>query len=330
MRIDRSDPADGSGDDSETRWPQLTPDNPDTASKDRGKAVSDGGPPDSSSARPDTSTRTERTVAYRAVVDAAYRQYAFDHSNARAETPERETASPAVSRTNVEDPERQLVGLADRLKDKGEPAEAARKSPPATDDTTAVARDRPAPADHDGCMRNPTTGNGDHELYAVATRTPGDTPATAPGGDGSIGNGGGRQPPADDTPPGPEGDDPEGMNGGLGELVRVNAKDRAADLLAERINGEASVRFANGPANEFDAVSTDYVAQAKPANFTLNQAFRNQAKATFEVAIQSGRTPYFQFDGPPGPGVLHTLSRYADRYGIESVIDLTPLGEPDA
>jgi Restriction endonuclease fold toxin 3 len=90
------------------------------------------------------------------------------------------------------------------------------------------------------------------------------------------------------------------------------------------------VRFANGPPNEFDAVSCEYVAQAKPANFTLNQAFRNQAKVTFEVALQSGRTPYFQFDGQPGPGVLHTLNRYADRYGIEPVIDLTPLGEANA
>lgn len=115
-------------------------------------------------------------------------------------------------------------------------------------------------------------------------------------------------------------------NGGLGELVRVNAKDPSADALAERIGGEPSVRFSNGPPNEFDAVSNEYVAQAKPANFTLNQAFRNQAKATFETALQSGRTPYFQFDGPPGPGVLQTLARYASRYGIEPVIDLTPLG----
>ena len=99
--------------------------------------------------------------------------------------------------------------------------------------------------------------------------------------------------------------------------MRVNAKDRAAGALAERIRGEASVRF--------DAVSAEDVAQAKPANFTLNKAFRDQAKATFEVAAQSGRTPYFQFDGPPGPGVLRTLGRYADRYGIEPVIDLTPL-----
>jgi len=209
-------------------------------------------------------------VAYRAVVDAAYRQYAIDHTNAPVENLERPAA---------------------RLKDNGEQADAMRKS---------------------------------------AQATFGDTPATATGGDGSISNGGGTQPPAGDTPPGPQGDDPEGVNGGLGELVNVYAKDRAADLLAERINGEASVRFSKGPANEFDAVSTEFVAQAKPANFTLNQAFRNQAKATFEVAVQSGRTPYFQFDGSPGPGVLQTLSRYADRYGIEPVIDLTPLGEPNA
>jgi len=150
-------------------------------------------------------------------------------------------------------------------------------------------------------------------------------PRAAPGGGGSAGDGRGRQPPAGDVPSVPEGEDPEGVNGGLGELVRVNAKDRAAGALAERIGGEASMRFADGPATEFDAVSEQYVAQAKPANFTLNKAFRDQAKATFEVAAQSGRTPYFQFDGPPGPGVLRTLGRYADRYGIEPVIDLTPL-----
>ena len=101
-------------------------------------------------------------------------------------------------------------------------------------------------------------------------------------------------------------------------------------MLAERVGGKASVRFANGPANEFDTLSSEYVAQAKPANFTLSQSFRNQAKARFEVALQSGRTPYFQFDGPPGQGVLHTLSRYAERYGIEPVIDLTPLGGANA
>jgi Restriction endonuclease fold toxin 3 len=259
VRIDRSDPADGPGDVYVARGVGLATDDLDVTGKDKGTAVDGDGPPDSSFARPDSTLRTERTMAYRAVVDAAYRQYAIDRS----------------------------------------------KSPRAADETSAVTRDGAACAF-------------DHQ------------PAIAPGGDGNIGNGGGAQPPTGDTPADPEGDDPEGVNGGLGELVRVNAKDRAADLLAERIDGEASVRFANGPANEFDALSAEYVAQAKPANFTLNQAFRNQAKATFEVALQSGRTPYFQFDGPPGPGVLNTLSRYADRYGIEPVIDLTPLGGANA
>ena len=80
-------------------------------------------------------------MAYRAVVDAVYRQYAIDGSDAQAETLERETAIPAVSRTDVEDPERYLVGLADRLKGNGQAAEAARKSPRATDDTNPVTRE---------------------------------------------------------------------------------------------------------------------------------------------------------------------------------------------
>jgi len=112
----------------------------------------------------------------------------------------------------------------------------------------------------------------------------------------------------------------------LGELEPVNINDPAADALAKRIGGRPSVRFADGPPNEFDAVSDRYVAQAKPANFTLNLKFRKQAKVTFETAVKSGRTPYFQFDGPPQSGVLDVLNRYADRYDIKPVIDLQPLG----
>jgi Restriction endonuclease fold toxin 3 len=305
VRIDRSDPADGSGHVHMGRSVRPVTDDLDPTGKDKGTVVEGDGSHDSSPARPDSTLRTERTVAYRAVVDAVYRQYAIDLSDARAETRQREPATSAVTRTDVEGPERYVVGLPDRLKDRGRRAESARKSPQATDDTNAVVRDGSACAF-------------------------GQPSAAVSGGDGSIGNGGGAQPPAGDAPSDPEGDDPEGVNGGLGELVSVKAKDRAADLLAERIDGEASVRFANGPANEFDALSDEYVAQAKPANFTLNKAFRDQAKTTFEVALQSGRTPYFQFDGPPGPGVLHALSRYAGRYGIEPVVDLTPLGEANA
>lgn len=244
MRVDGAGPADGHGDACEIRPARSAADDPRAAGKNRDTLAGSDDPSGSRAVVPDAAVRVERAAAYRAKVDAVYRQYAITHGDAQAE------------------------GLK---------------------------------SGSDGPRR------------------------AAPGGGGSAGDGGGRQPPPGDVPPGPEGEDPEGVNGGLGELVRVNAKDRAAGALAERIGGEASVRFAGGPANEFDAVSTEYVAQAKPANFTLNKAFRDQAKVTFEVAAQSGRTPYFQFDGPPGPGVLRTLGRYADRYGIEPVIDLTPL-----
>jgi RHS repeat-associated protein len=115
-------------------------------------------------------------------------------------------------------------------------------------------------------------------------------------------------------------------NGGLGELIEVNKPDADADKLAEKLGGEPRRRFANDPdGREFDAISDEYVAQAKPADFTLNKKFRKQAQATFEAAIQSGRTPYFQFDGPPGPGVIDKLQEYGRRYGVEPVIDTTPL-----
>jgi len=244
MRIDGAGPADGHGDACEIRPARLAADDPRAAGKNRDAPVGSDDPSGSRAVVPDPALRVEMAAAYRAKVEAVYRQHGITRGDAQAGGPKSGSDGP---------------------------------------------------------------------------------PRAAPGGGGSAGDGRGRQPPAGDVPSVPEGEDPEGVNGGLGELVRVNAKDRAAGALAERIGGEASMRFADGPATEFDAVSEQYVAQAKPANFTLNKAFRDQAKATFEVAAQSGRTPYFQFDGPPGPGVLRTLGRYADRYGIEPVIDLTPL-----
>ncbi|MFJ2723072.1 restriction endonuclease fold toxin, partial [Streptomyces sp. NPDC087437] len=111
-------------------------------------------------------------------------------------------------------------------------------------------------------------------------------------------------------------------NGGMGDLVKVNKPDASADALAERLGGESRVKFANDPAGrEFDAVSDAYVAQAKPANFQLGRSFRNQAKATFEMSQKTERVPYFQFDGPPGPGVVEAIKRYSERYGINAVVD---------
>lgn len=115
-------------------------------------------------------------------------------------------------------------------------------------------------------------------------------------------------------------------NGGLGGLVKVNKPDPAADALAERLGGESRVKFENDPkGREIDTISDEYVAQSKPEGMQMGSALRNQAKATFEYAIQSGRTPYFHFDGEPGPGVIDKLKEYGRRYGIEPVIDTTPL-----
>ena len=67
----------------------------------------------------------DRAAAYRAAVDAVYRQYAIDHGYARMEILERETFTPTMRSKETEDPERNLVGLEDRLKGKGRPTEAA-------------------------------------------------------------------------------------------------------------------------------------------------------------------------------------------------------------
>ncbi|MFF2658838.1 restriction endonuclease fold toxin [Kitasatospora sp. NPDC058032] len=119
----------------------------------------------------------------------------------------------------------------------------------------------------------------------------------------------------------------EECNGGLGALIDVAKPDAAADALAQRIGGRSRVRFENDPAGrEFDAISDLYVAQSKPAGFRMGSSFRNQAKATFEAAMRSGRTPYFHFEGPPDVGVISKLQEYAQRYGVQPVIDTEPLG----
>nr|WP_306511507.1 restriction endonuclease fold toxin [Streptomyces sp. HG99] len=115
-------------------------------------------------------------------------------------------------------------------------------------------------------------------------------------------------------------------NAGMGSLVKVNKPDPSADALAERLRGESRVKFENDPAGrEFDAVSDTYVAQAKPANFQLGKAFRRQAQATFKMAGATGRVPYFQFDGAPGPGVVDAIRRYSQRYRLPAVIDTEPI-----
>lgn len=111
-----------------------------------------------------------------------------------------------------------------------------------------------------------------------------------------------------------------------GKLIKVNKPDPAADALAERIGGESRVKFENDPqGREFDAVSDEYIAQTKPALQTVNKSVRNQMKATFEAAQETGRNVYYHFEGQPAQSVIDKLNEYSQRYGIKVVIDTVPL-----
>jgi hypothetical protein len=124
VRIDRSDLADEPDDahmaPSRTR---SAADDLDATAKDQGSAGARDGPPDSSAAPPDSALRIERAAAYRAAVDAAYRQDAIDHGYARVEKTERETIIPAMRRSEA--PERYLVGLENRSDGRDRPTVAA-------------------------------------------------------------------------------------------------------------------------------------------------------------------------------------------------------------
>ena len=111
-----------------------------------------------------------------------------------------------------------------------------------------------------------------------------------------------------------------------GKLVQVNKADAAADALASRLGGQSRVKFANDSVGrEFDAVSDAYIAQTKPALQTVNQSVRNQMKATFEAAQETGRKVYYHFEGQPAQSVINKLNEYSQRYGIDVIIDTNPL-----
>ena len=107
------------------------------------------------------------------------------------------------------------------------------------------------------------------------------------------------------------------------KMIANVADDPAAQKLAQRLGGKASVTFPGRFKNrEFDVLSDLYIGQTKPANFKLGSSFRAQAKATFEAAKELGKKPYFHFDGPPDSSVINKLAEYGRRYGIKPVIDI--------
>jgi hypothetical protein len=157
VRIDRSDLADRPGDVHTPHHARSAPDGADAADINRGNAVSDDRPPDSFSVVTDSALRTERTAAYRADVDAVYRQYANDHGDTRADRLERETVTPEVRCIEAEAPEPRKVGPDDSVKAKGRLAEATDpkkgdvSEPP--DGAASVVQGRSATADHDSYTR---------------------------------------------------------------------------------------------------------------------------------------------------------------------------------
>mgnify|MGYP001104191540 CR=1 FL=1 len=111
------------------------------------------------------------------------------------------------------------------------------------------------------------------------------------------------------------------------KIIQCNTKDAAADELAKRIGGQSRSAFADDPIQrEFDVISDQYIAQAKPPLKCVNKTVRTQMKATFEAAKKYERKIYYQFEGIPSQEVLDKLYEYSERYGVEVIIDTEPLG----
>lgn len=137
-------------------------------------------------------------------------------------------------------------------------------------------------------------------------------------------------PPRPGSSSSPDDDDGEEVpNAGLGELVQDKNRDPAADKLARRLGGMPRAKFSNDPSQrEFDVVSDDYIAQTKGSRSQkIGSEWRDQTKKTFEYSKRTGRQPYFHFEHEPTPNVLRKINEYAERYGIDAVIDIGPLGE---
>lgn len=119
MRIDRLDDqpaADRRGPDEQPEIPNgparlpITPDSPGSAGSRETKA------------------RAEFNAEYRATVEAVYRQDAVDRGYERIRETEENVVTPAMHRIEAEDPDRRLVGLEFRLKDKDRLTEKVNKA----------------------------------------------------------------------------------------------------------------------------------------------------------------------------------------------------------
>lgn len=110
-----------------------------------------------------------------------------------------------------------------------------------------------------------------------------------------------------------------------GGLKQSAKEDAGADLLATKLGGQSRMIFNNDPkGREFDIVSDKYIGQTKTSMNSLSSQFREQAKATIEAAIETGRKAYFHFETAPADKVIRQLREYEMRFDVEIIIDISP------
>ena len=49
-------------------------------------------------------------------------------------------------------------------------------------------------------------------------------------------------------------------------------------------------------------------------------------KSDFQAAKETGRKAYFQFEGIPTDDIVRKIDEYGKRYGVDYIIDTTPVG----
>jgi hypothetical protein len=115
-----------------------------------------------------------------------------------------------------------------------------------------------------------------------------------------------------------------------GEIVPTGDIDPAAQELAPRIGGTASVQLSGFGNREFDAVSDAFVAQTtgaasaalRPKNF-LSSSRRAQIRETLAAAHATGRQALFEFRGVvPDTEVTRFIERNARRIGVRARVDI--------
>lgn len=116
------------------------------------------------------------------------------------------------------------------------------------------------------------------------------------------------------------------MNRYFGNLVKSDIKDKKADILAKRLNGQSSVYFDSDPIKrEFDVISDEYIAQTKHTTKKIKPSFTRQVKATFEAAQQTGRKVYFHFEEHPAIIIIDRIKKMSEIFNVELIIDVSSL-----